>query len=367
VKRLVLTFAVLVLFASGCSGGDVGSPTAATVNGTDISMSTLYADLDVLASDATVRASFEQSGTQVYGSDNKTYSTTFAAGWLTQLIQAELIEQQLVSLGGAPTASETKQAQEQVTQSGGTLPEDFVQRLTDTGANQLALQRILDEQAAAQLSPDDVRAFYDENIEAQMQQVGEVACADVASVAFDPTGQSATGTPEQEAAARATIDQIANRVAAGEDLVTVTNEIGQSSPNSIRGGDLSCFARSQGELPAEVVDAAFSLPVGQLSEPLAVTGGLALIQVRSRGVLPFEESEATIRQQLGQQRGETVKQEFLQGASITVDPRFGTFDAESSAVVPPEGPSSPSTTVPILDQLQGGVTQDELPAESGAP
>ena len=208
-KRLLLTSAVLVLLAAGCSDGGVGSPTAATVNGTDISMSSLYADLDVLASDASVRASFEQSGTQVYGSDDKTYSTAFAAGWLTQLIQAELIEQQLVSLGGAPTPEETAQAQQQVAQSAGSLPEDFVQRLTDNAANQAALTRILEEQTADQVSSDDVRAFYDENIEAQMQQVGEVACADFASVAFDPTGQSATGTPEQEAAARATMDQIA--------------------------------------------------------------------------------------------------------------------------------------------------------------
>jgi parvulin-like peptidyl-prolyl isomerase len=376
VKRLVLTFAVLVLFAAGCSsGGGVGSATAATVNGTDISISSLYADLDVLANSSSYKSGLAQSGTEVYGSDGKTYTTAFASGWLSVLIQNTLVEQQLESLGGAPTADETSQAQstyQQLSQSG-EIPPEFVDRLVTANANQLALQRVIEDQAPPQPVTDaDVRAYYDENIDATMQQVGgEVACVTHITAAFDPTGQSATSTPEQQVAAQQQIDQIAARVRAGEDFVTVADSFSAETAGAVSGGNLGCIPRGGDQVPAALDDAAYTLAVGQVSEPIQTEIGVHLIVVRSRGVLPFEEAADTIRQQLEENKGDVTQaaaNEFLRSATITVDPRFGTFDAEQAAVIPPEGPASPSTTLPLVDQLQGGGAQEERPtAGSGTP
>lgn len=368
VKRLLFTLAAVALFAAGCSSGGPGAPSAATVNGTDVTMSSFLDDLDALASSAAIRTSFEEGGTSIYGPDDRSYTTAFTAGWLTQRIQDLLVEQQLEEVGGTPTAEETSQAQQQLSQVAGELPAELVERLTNSAANQAALQRVLDEQAASQsVTDDEVRAFYDENIEAQMQQVGEVACGSFGSIAFDPAGQSATGTPEQVEAAQQTAQQIADRVASGEDLVSAANSFSQNTTNAVQGGDLSCFAQSGGQLPPEVVDAAFTLPVGQLSEPIETSGGLVLILVRSRGVLPFEEAEASIRQQLGQERGATAKEQFVRDADITVDPRFGTFDTATAAVVPPEGPTAPSTDLPLVDQLEGTPPPEDQPAATGTP
>ena len=59
--------------------------------------------------------------------------------------------------------------------------------------------------------------------------------------------------------------------------------------------------------------------------------------------------------------------EFLQAATIEVDPRFGTFDTTKAEVVPPDGPTSPSTTVPLVDQFNGagtGTTDQSSPTDS---
>jgi hypothetical protein len=372
VKRLVLTFAVLVLFAAGCSSGGVGSPTAATVNGTDISMSSLYADLDVLANSSSYKAGLAQSGTEVYGSDGKTYTTTFVSGWLSVMIQNTLVEQQLASLGGTPTPDETSQAQQtyqQLSQTG-EVPPEFLERLVTANANQLALQRVIEDQAPIQpVTDEQVRAYYDENIDATMQQVGgEVACVTHITAAFDPTGQSSTSTPEQQAAAQQQIDQVAARVRAGEDFVTVADSFSSDTTGPVSGGNLGCIQRGGGQLPTALEEAAYSLPIGQLSEPIQTEIGVHLIVVRSRGVLPFEEAADTIREQLEQNKGNVTQEaanEFLRSATITVDPRFGTFDVEQAAVIPPEGPTSPSSTVPLLDQLQNGSGPDGQPATDG--
>ncbi len=349
---------------------------AATVNGTDISMSALYDDLAVLSNSASYKASLQQNGTQIYGSDNKTYTTEFVAGWLSVLIQNTLVEQQLSSLGGSPTSDETSQAQQSYSRLSqtGEIPQDFIDRLVEANANQQALQRVIDASApAATVTDEEVRAYYDQNIDATMQQVGgDVACVTHITAAFDPSGQTTTATPDQQAAAQAQIDQIVARVRAGEDFNTIANGLSQSQAAAITGGNLGCIPRGGGQIPQALEDAIYALPVGQVSDPIQTSIGVHLVLVRSRGVIPFEEAQDTIRQQLQQQKGNVAQQavnDFTQAAAIKVDPRFGTFDASSAQVKPPDGPTPPSTTTPLVDQLTGtgsntGSTDQVAPTDS---
>jgi parvulin-like peptidyl-prolyl isomerase len=352
VRRLAPFLVALLLVAAGCStSGGTGSANAATVNGTAISVSTLYDDLDALAADPDLRASFEQSGTAIYGPNDKSYTTAFAAGWLGQLIQAELVQQQLDSLGESANASDQSQAQQEIGQSIATLPEDLQQRLLESTANQIALQRVLDEQAAGQpLTDEELRAYFDERIDSLMEQSGgEVVCSSYASVAFDPAGQSPTGTPEQVAAANQTAQSIYDRVIAGETLDEVAASLAGDTVNSVRGGDLSCFGRGQSQLPPDLEEQLFTLTVGEVSEPIETEGAVVLFNVRSRGLLPFEEVESAIRQQLESDRGALVREQFVRDSTVDVDPRFGTFDVATAAVTPPEGPSSPTTAASLLE------------------
>jgi hypothetical protein len=354
----VLVVAALLVLAAGCSSSNgLGSGAAATVNGTDISMHSLYDDLAVLANSTSYKANLEQNGTQVYGSDNKTYTTEFVSGWLSVLIQNTLVEQQLQSLGGEPTSDETSQAQQSYSrlQSTGEVPQDFIDRLVAANANQLALKRVVEAAAPpAAVSDDDVRAYYDQNIDSIMQQAGgDVACL---ALVFAPAGSGQTApTPSDAAAASAQIDQVVARVRAGEDLSTIADGLGSAGTAELKGAR-TCLPRGSGQVPQELEDAIYAAPAGQLSSPLQTDSGVYLFLVRSRGIVPLGEIQDSIRQQLEKQKGDVTQQaatDFLQGATIKVDPRFGTFDVSKAEVVPPEGPTAPSTTLPIVDQLNG--------------
>jgi hypothetical protein len=356
---------VLLLVAAGCSSsGGLGAGAAATVNGTDISMSKLYDDLDAIASDPGLRSNFEQNGASVYGPDERSYTTAFASGWLGQLINAELVRQQLDELGQSPNASDQSQAKDKIASSISGLPQDLQDRLVADTANQIALQRILTDEASNEpISDDEVRAFYDERIDSLMQSNGgEVACVGYATVGFDPTGQSASGTPEQVDAAHRTAQTIHDRVVAGESLDTVASSLSGDTVNLVQGGDLNCFGRDQSQLPSDLTDRIFTQPVGAVSDPIDIDGAVVLLLVRSRGVLPFEEVEDEIRQQLESDRGAAAQQRFVRGSTVDVDQRFGTFDVGTSTVTPPEGPTSPSTTSPAAGLLgDGSVTSDSTP------
>jgi parvulin-like peptidyl-prolyl isomerase len=377
VKKLTLPLSVLVVaallaLASGCSSsGGLGSGAAATVNGTDISMNTLYDDLAVLAKSPSYKANLEQNGTQVYGSDGKTYTTEFASGWLSVLIQSTLVEQQLQSLGGEPTPDETAQAQKSYSQlaSSGEVPQSFIDRLVAANANQLALKRVIEASApAAAVSDEDVQAYYDQNIDSIMQQAGgDVAC--VALVAAQIGSGQAAPTAADTAAATAQIDDVAARVRAGEDLSTIASGIQSSGTGDLKGA-VTCLPKGSGQLPQSVEDAIYAAPVGQVSSPVQTDTGVFLFVVRTRGVVPLDEIRDGIRQQLEQNKTDVTQQkatEFLQAATIEVDPRFGTFDTTKAEVVPPNGPTSASTTVPLVDQFNGaatGTTDQSSPTDS---
>lgn len=373
----VLIACVLLLAAAGCSSSSgLGSGAAATVNGTDISTSELFDDLAVLANSSTYTSNLQQSGTQAYGEDGKTYTTQFVAGWLSVLIQNTLVEQQLASLGGSATDDEVSQARQNYTQLSqtGEIPQDFIDRLVQASANQTALQRVIEASAPpATVTDDEVRQYYDDNIDSIMQRVGgQVACAGHITAAYDASGQTTAPTPEQQATARQTIAQVQTRLRAGEDFATVAADVAQDPSGAVVGGDLGCVPQSSTQLPAEIVDAMYSLTIGQVSDPIETDVGVHLIFVRSRGVWPFDEAASAIRSQLEQDKGNVTQVEatrFLRDASIHVDPRFGTFDTAQAEVVPPEGPSTPSTTTASLDLLGGGgsglddgsVTRDSTP------
>jgi parvulin-like peptidyl-prolyl isomerase len=367
VKRLVVVLAASLLAVTGCStAGGFGAPSAATVDGTEIPMSELYDDLDILANSPTYRTQTEQQGIAVFGSDGRTYTTEFVTGWLTVLVRSALIESQLESVGGEVTDADRAEAEQSYAQlrGSGEFPDAFIDRRVEADATTAALQRKLQESATA-VTDEEVRAYYDANIEATMASIGDdVACVTQATALF--SGSSATGaapTAEQEAAARQLIDEVAGAVAAGQDFTTVATALADDPSGLASGGRDECFVRGSQQYPAAVEDAAYAQPVGEVGPVLRSDVGYHIVLVRSRGVPPFEELESQIRAQLESDRTQSTQTQvdaFVQEADIDVDPRFGTFDPETVAVVPPEGPL-PGEALPAVDPRTGGQV------ESGSP
>jgi peptidyl-prolyl cis-trans isomerase D len=116
----------------------------------------------------------------------------------------------------------------------------------------------------------------------------------------------AKGAPaEAVAAAEAKARQALERLRAGEEFEKVAAELSDDAGSKASGGDLGFFRRGQMVKPFE--DAAFSQPVGGLSEPVRSDYGFHVIRVEERRealLRPYEEvREELAREILGREAG----------------------------------------------------------------
>ena len=86
-----------------------------------------------------------------------------------------------------------------------------------------------------------------------------------------------TPAPRTRDEALALATDLRGRLEQGEDFATLAEEYSDDTGSAAQGGDLGWFA--QGTMVAPFDEAAFSLPVGQISEPISTTFGIHLIEV----------------------------------------------------------------------------------------
>lgn len=107
---------------------------------------------------------------------------------------------------------------------------------------------------------------------------------------------------EEKSAAKSRIEEIRNRILAGEDFAELASQFSEDG-SSAYGGDLGYFQREQMVKP--FADAAFSLKIGQLSGIVTTEFGYHLIQVtdkKAESIIPYEEIEARIVQYLHREK-----------------------------------------------------------------
>ena len=128
----------------------------------------------------------------------------------------------------------------------------------------------------AEPTEDDLRAEWARDLE-ENPALGRVEVRVEAShiLALCPR----TATEEEEAAARAKIGALRERVLAGEDFAAVAREA-SDCPSRDRGGALGWFGH--GVMVPEFEQAAFSQPVGETGEPVRTEYGFHLVLVTGR-------------------------------------------------------------------------------------
>jgi parvulin-like peptidyl-prolyl isomerase len=89
-----------------------------------------------------------------------------------------------------------------------------------------------------------------------------------------------TPEPRDDAATLALANELRARIQAGEDFAALAAEYSDDFGSAQTGGDLGWFGRGMMVAPFE--EAAFSLPVGEVSEPVQTDFGYHLIQVVER-------------------------------------------------------------------------------------
>jgi len=102
-----------------------------------------------------------------------------------------------------------------------------------------------------------------------------------------------------DAEAKALADSILARIAKGEDFAALAKQYSDDPGSKDKGGDLGYFGK--GQMVPEFENAAFSLPAGEVSEPIKSMYGYHLIQAldqRPAGLQPLAEVAGTIRNTL---------------------------------------------------------------------
>lgn len=133
----------------------------------------------------------------------------------------------------------------------------------------------------------------------------------------EPTAEGApaptpTPAPRSEAEAIALATELRDRILAGEKFEDIAAQYSDDTSNAQSGGDLGWFGR--GAMVAAFEEAAFALPIGQISEPITTSFGVHLIEV-----LEKDPARTLDEQTLAQKRQEAYQtwlQEQINAAKI---------------------------------------------------
>jgi len=225
-----------------------------------------------------------------------------AAQALDTLVNMELLYQE-TRRRGIDVAAERITEQVQELRQGFPSDEAFAQGLEQMGyasgeleaelERQLAIQLLIDSEIApgVSVSGEELRDYYDAHPEA-FRSPERVRARHILIRVAEGAGQ------EAETQARERIEEIRRRILDGADFAELARELSEDG-SSAEGGDLGYFVRS-GMVPA-FSDAAFSLPLGSLSEPVRSEFGYHLIEVTDRveaGVVAFQDVEVKLGEYL---------------------------------------------------------------------
>lgn len=340
---LAVTAALLL---TSCSS--LGETEAASVNGESISAEDLEDELVTIRSNERYRESVEQGlaaqGLEmtVSGDGDGTFDSAFVARLLSLNVYYQLLEQEMSERGLELSADELDTVRPQVVNSVGgdvvfdAFPASYQDELVRRQAISLALQG----EVGAEFGPERAQELYEQDPSAYTS-----VCVSHIFASKQERG------PDE---ARARIEDLARQLAEGADFRTLATEQSDDPAAAAQAGSLGCGGR--GRFLPEFEEAAFEVPVGQVSAPVESTVGYHLILVEDRRSLPFEDARPQVEQAL-QQRQLQAFSDFMDEATceadIDVNPRYGDwFDGcDDPGVVgvvePPEGPLGSSPAVPL--------------------
>jgi len=340
VKRLIfLLIAPLLVFVLASCG--VVRSYAVKVNGTVISRSSLDSELADIAHNATYRQVIDQQHDQqggpgpVEGTAKGTYTQSFTSYVLTQRVEYQLVHDELVRRRALPSASDVERARQTVlhrfTQS---TPGDVFQ------AFPTAYQRTLVERQAEvtalvmTFSDADVHSYYTSH---PGDFATELCVRHILITGKDPKGNI------DFAASKARALQIKGQLDGGADFAALAKSVSADTQSAVNGGKLpgsapdGCLtSQDAGQLVQPFAQAIATLPVNQISDPVRTQFGYHLIEVTDRKVSDFNSQVASSARQ---SMLLSLLQQRLAGASIKVNPEFGSFDKLRAAIVPPAAPA----------------------------
>ncbi|WP_132255406.1 peptidylprolyl isomerase [Methylobacterium segetis] len=183
--------------------------------------------------------------------------------------------------------------------------------------DKLLLDEYLDREAKKAATPEAARALYDQTVKA-MKPEEEVHARHI--------------LVDNEGDAR----KIAERIKGGEDFAKVAAEASKDPGSKTEGGDLGWFTKER--MVAPFAEAAFKLPVGQVSDPVKTQFGWHVIKVEEKRTKPipgFEEMKEQVDQYLTRKAQQDLILKLREGAKV-----------ERTDAAPAVAPPPPETKKP---------------------
>lgn len=181
-------------------------------------------------------------------------------------------------------------------------------------------------------APADVAAWYDAH-------KGEYENAKARHILIRFQGSPVPVKKDQkdlsDAEALAKTQALRDRITKGEDFAAIAKAESDDTGSGAQGGDLGSFGR--GRMVPAFEQAAFSLPVGEVSQPVKSQFGYHLIQVQERSAKALAEVQAEIEKRLTTENAQKAMEEFKKSAKPTLDESY--FGAPAAAAPAPGAPA----------------------------
>jgi parvulin-like peptidyl-prolyl isomerase len=194
--------------------------------------------------------------------------------------------------------------------AGGKVPAEWQLQLDQTLAN-------LYVQEASKSDEASVRKFYDEH-KSEFENGNGRHILIRFSGSPVPVKPGQKDLSDEEALAKA--NDIRKQLAAGGDFAAIAKAESDDTGSGAAGGSLGDFVRGQMVGPFD--QAAFSLPIGQISEPVKTQFGYHIIQMQSRKTASFEESKTQIERKQKPELGRKVLDDVKKRNAVVLDEAY---------------------------------------------
>lgn len=268
---------------------------------------------------------------------------------LDQLILVQLIDDAAQKAGVSMSPAEVDQQYDQIRSQFATA-DQFDQALQQAGLTpsllrqQIRINGLLTQLVSplVTVTEKDIQSYYDQN----KAQLGEPAQVRARHILVSTQAEA---------------EELVKELRAGADFAKLAQAHSIDTGSAKQGGELGFFTQDQ--MVPEFAQAAFSLPVGQISDPVKTQYGYHIIQVEEKKeaqIPSLDQVRSRIQDTLRSQRLDQMVPLWIQQleATASIQRFWPPAEATSATAEPAPGSSSPAAQ---------GATSTTPPAESKQP
>jgi hypothetical protein len=330
-------FAAVALAALGllAACGDDEPEPAAVVDGTEISQQDVVDELEAISANGDYLEALESRGIDVLGEGEGNFTTAFANQVLARQIQYTIVTNEVARRGLEVDEACRAAARDEVvrglaefslTGDGQTVfdnfPEDYREKLLTWNSGVLIMQGDLAGRPC--IDEEAIEDYFDEHA----SEFTEVCAHHILVESVDAA------------------NTVVADLAAGADFASLATERSTDTGSGAQGGDLGCS--TAGAYVPEFADAVTSQEIGVVGAPVQSEFGYHVIRVDSREEPVLDDVRGDIVSAIAQEVQGGFSEWFqgaLADADVSVDERYGTWNAESASITRSEsGGDTPTTS-----------------------